>query len=1043
MPSTHNNTDIIGKMDANGIDDLNVKHHHTRKISALQLPSPSLDFIGYTENKFDGKPQQMQQVCETIKAKRFIPEELVDIEVTWFYGNLGIDDMYFATETVETIAGHVMGLYAAKMSAYLKDSDVLHVHLEQELDDRALYILNSRPGISQVGQNNCEEKIDDRYLDKSRGLEAFRLETFRSSGTVSSSLKTQLRCYFVRKCEFPEDASYEKTSGVDLEIVKVSDKSFLKKATRSTLEVYEGVMKQVLSKEGPFIDLKDMGSKGEKRLIIGYRQGTTSRFFSAISHLYHYYGLYSTRKYVENFSNGVTIICVYLAQLTSPGLTNNPQHPPIDHSVWQVVREASLIYCLPQSPLQELFATGQLSVQEAMYGYAALVHAQHFLNRLGSEYAALTNILDVNDSHQADVLARLKKRLRQETFTREYILELVKNHPDLIRLLYVHFAAVHYLPHRRDVSQDIRSSLSFERLNIERVPETEELRERIRKSLMNEHERIVFESFLSFNLSILKTNFFKSTKVALSFRLSPDFLPKEEFPIKPFGVFLIIGSEFRGFHVRFSDIARGGIRIIRSRNREAYSINLRTLFDENYALASTQQRKNKDIPEGGSKGTILLNVDKQDRAEEAFTKYVDAILDLIITEGGIVDRYGKPEILFFGPDEGSADFMDMASQHARQRGAPFWSAFTTGKSPSLGGIPHDVYGMTTRSIHTFVTSIYSKLGLKEESVRKVQTGGPDGDLGSNEILLSKDITVAIIDGSGVLFDPSGIQREELVRLAKARQPISHFDTGRLGKGGFRVLIEENNVKLPSGEIVENGVAFRNTFHLHQLFSGDLFVPCGGRPEAVDISNVHLLIEPTPRFKYIVEGANLFFTQEARLALEKAGVIVFKDASANKGGVTSSSLEVLAALSLDDVQFKENMMTPNAPFYRSYVDQVHQVIERNAALEFECMWKVHQTTGKPFSVISDELSLGIVDLRSKLADSPDLWEDTQLRDCVMRRAVPKLILDLVPLDVLYKRVPEPYLRAIFAGYLASRFVYEYGVSGDQFAFYQFMKTLKCF
>jgi NAD-specific glutamate dehydrogenase len=53
------------------------------------------------------------------------------------------------------------------------------------------------------------------------------------------------------------------------------------------------------------------------------------------------------------------------------------------------------------------------------------------------------------------------------------------------------------------------------------------------------------------------------------------------------------------------DVARGGIRIIRSRNREAYSINQRNLFDENYALASTQALKNKDIPEGGAKGVIL------------------------------------------------------------------------------------------------------------------------------------------------------------------------------------------------------------------------------------------------------------------------------------------------------------------------------------------------------------------------------------------------------------------------------------------------------
>ena len=35
---------------------------------------------------------------------------------------------------------------------------------------------------------------------------------------------------------------------------------------------------------------------------------------------------------------------------------------------------------------------------------------------------------------------------------------------------------------------------------------------------------------------------------------------------------------------------------------------------------------------------------------------------------------------------------------------------------------------------------------------------------------------------------------------------------------------------------------------------------------------------------IVEGANLFVTEEARLFLEKAGCIVMKDASANKGAI---------------------------------------------------------------------------------------------------------------------------------------------------------------
>jgi glutamate dehydrogenase len=321
----------------------------------------------------------------------------------------------------------------------------------------------------------------------------------------------------------------------------------------------------------------------------------------------------------------------------------------------------------------------------------------------------------------------------------------------------------------------------------------DELLEKIRKTVCNQHELMVFESLLTFNRHILKTNFYRPFKVALSFRLDPAFLPSSEYPQRPFGMFLVLGAEFRGFHVRFRDVARGGIRIIRSRNREAYSINLRSLFDENYALASTQQRKNKDIPEGGSKGTILLDISSQDKAQNAFEKYVDAILDLLLSsealldcsclgDAKIVDRLNRTEILFFGPDEGTADYMDWASQHARRRGASFWKAFTTGKSQSLGGIPHDLFGMTTRSIHQYVTGIYSKLGLQESAVTKFQTGGPDGDLGSNEIKISSDRTVAVVDGSGVLYDGEGLDRGELLQLAQKRQMICNFSVSKLGPG---------------------------------------------------------------------------------------------------------------------------------------------------------------------------------------------------------------------------------------------------------------------
>ncbi|RIA91793.1 Glutamate/Leucine/Phenylalanine/Valine dehydrogenase-domain-containing protein [Glomus cerebriforme] len=991
---------------------------------------------GYSDNIFEGKADQMLKVCEYLEEKGFIPKDLVRHEVSWFYGNLGIDDMYFSLENIDTIANHILALYGAKIYAYTKNEESeLDINLERETDEAAVYIHTSRPGVSQLNGPQHERRIDAKYLDASNATKAYRLESYRSNGNVSPSMNTQLRCYFVAKCDFvkPNPSPEEET-----DIRLVGDRTFLEKATENTLEIYHNVMKAVLKRTGPVIEMFEVEGSRERRLVIGYRQRSTQSFFSAMSDLYHFYELFSTRKYVEQFSNGVTVMSLYLNPLP------NSKSSPIEHSIHQVIKEASLIYCLPTTPFQHFFQSGKLSVQEAIYGYVGWIFAQHFLNRLGNEYVSLVNILDQNDPVHAEVLNKIKKRLRSDAFTREYILDIIKMYPDLIHLLYINFALTHYVNPR---AAALEPTLSFQRIQTDVVLNDDELLDKIKKTTSNVHEFMVFESFLIFNKHVLKTNFYQPTKVALSFRLNPAFLPSIEYPVKLYGMFIVIGSEFRGFHLRFRDVARGGIRIIRSRNKEAYSINLRSLFDENYALAATQQRKNKDIPEGGSKGTILLDISQQDKDRVAFEKYVDSILDLLIpgTTPGIkekiVDLYNKPEILFFGPDEGTANFVDWASAHARTRGASFWKAFTTGKSQSMGGIPHDLYGMTTRSVHQYVLGIYRKFGLKESKIMKFQTGGPDGDLGSNEIKISKDRTVAIVDGSGVLCDPEGIDRSELKRLAQNRLTVSHFDASKLTPNGFKVLIEDQNLKLPSGQVIDDGLVFRNNFHLTNLVTAELFVPCGGRPEAVDLNNVHMLLDKNgkPRFKYIVEGANLFFTQEARVRLEQAGAIIFKDASANKGGVTSSSLEVLAALALTDDEFAKNMQVKDniiPAFYNEYIKEVHRVIEKNAELEFECIWREHRRTGKPRSIISDELSLAIIDLNENMQQS-SLWSNDSLRRAVLRDAFPQLLLDRLGLDTLLERVPEPYVKAIFGSYLASRFVYKYGTNPSQFAFFEFM------
>ncbi|ANB14208.1 glutamate dehydrogenase (NAD(+)) [Sugiyamaella lignohabitans] len=993
---------------------------------------------------------------DEIDRRGFIPEALIENETKWFYNNLGIDDSYFATESIDSIVSYIHSLYAAKVAAYARDDKKLVIRLDRESEDHAVYIDTSTPGVTNLDGPRYEKRIDEKYLTPSTPENAYRLETFRSVGAAidTSGVAQNLRCYFVYKCNFP--STKEPVSENETDLLKISDKAFYEKATDRTKMFYQSIISQVVRRTGPVIELYEVDGSRERRIIIGYRQGSTPGYFAALSDLYHYYGLTSTRKYVEQFANGVTIVSLYLVPTNAPQTARTleelkalKQFPPIESSIHQIVKEASLLYCVPQNTFQDHFAKGDLSLQESAYAHCGFIFVSHFLNRLGSEYTTLMSVLDLNNSSHVEVMERLKRRLRSETFTREYIQEIINSNIDVIRQLYLQFANDHYVQSHGE-GDGFLPTLSYQRLQTQSVMSSEELESFIRRTATNDHEVLVLEALLRFNNHVLKTNFYTPTKVALSFRLKPDFLPSSEYAQPLFGMFLVVGQEFRGFHLRFRDIARGGIRIVKSRNKEAYSINARSLFDENYNLANTQQRKNKDIPEGGAKGVILLNNEHQDKATQAFQKYIDAILDLLlpgVTPGikdAIVDKYGSSEILFMGPDENTAGLVDWATEHAKKRGAPFWKSFFTGKSPELGGIPHDEYGMTSLSVREYVKGIYRKLEIDPSQIKKLQTGGPDGDLGSNEILLSNEKYVSIVDGSGVICDPNGLNHSELVRLAKTRQMISEFDISKLSSDGYRVLVDDKDVKLPNGTIVENGTTFRNLYHLiaaDEVKDLQVFVPCGGRPEAIDVNNVGKLIDENGKSKipYIVEGANLFITQNAKLRLEAAGAIMFKDASANKGGVTSSSLEVLASLALNDTEFYENMCVHNGivpQFYKDYVKEVQSIIQNNARLEFEAIWREHQLTKKTNSLLSDELSHAINDLTEELSKS-NLWQDEEFRNSILGEALPKELVKKVGLETILERVPDSYLKAIFGSYLAGRFIYEHGASPSQFAFFEYM------
>ena len=226
---------------------------------------------------------------------------------------------------------------------------------------------------------------------------------------------------------------------------------------------------------------------------------------------------------------------------------------------------------------------------------------------------------------------------------------------------------------------------------------------------------------------------------------------------------------------------------------------------------------------------------------------------------------------------------------------------------------------------------------------------------------------------------------------------------------------------------------------------DLFVPCGGRPKSINLSNWRSVLDADgrPLFRWIVEGANLFITQDARLKLEEKGVVLFKDSSTNKGGVISSSFEVLAGLGLSDEEYQALMTAAPggaAPGFRTrYIGEVIEAIRRKADQEFGLLWRTHARTGFPFSELSEGVSRRINEITDSIQDS-SLFARTDVRRNSLRMHVPAALVAAVGFDALMKRLPESYQRAILARSIASSFVYQYGLEAGFEDYRQYVEDL---
>ena len=526
----------------------------------------------------------------------------------------------------------------------------------------------------------------------------------------------------------------------------------------------------------------------------------------------------------------------------------------------------------------------------------------------------------------------------------------------------------------------------------------------------------------------LKTNIYMNNRYALGLRLDPSIMTSsEEEPRElPYGVIFSHGRRFDGYHVRFRDIARGGMRLVTPASNEQFALESAHQYDECYGLAYAQQLKNKDIPEGGSKAVVLIdtvgmsNNGRDFVMRKSVKAFTDTIMDLIVdtpeTRQEIVDLVGKKEVLYLGPDEQVIpEDIDWVIKRAAQRGYDTPAAFMSSKPRA--GINHKEFGVTSEGVNVYLDVALRnvlKINPKEESFTIKITGGPDGDVAGNELkILYREYgdnakVVGIADGTGCAEDPSGLNWDELLRLVDDNLPIDQFDTSKLGESGAVHKVD-----------TEEGVKARNS--MHNRVQADAFIPAGGRPNTINVHNYQHFLnsDGSPSAPLIVEGANLFVTDEARqLLFDEAGVIIVKDSSANKAGVITSSYEICAAMLLSEEEFFENKP--------QIVAEVLEKLHTYARMEAELLFREFENYGGSLPQLSKVVSGAVNSATDALVVALEQFsnEDKEKLLPLFKEHLPKTMGDIA-FDKVHTNVPDQYITNAIASCLASKLVYKEG------------------
>lgn len=592
----------------------------------------------------------------------------------------------------------------------------------------------------------------------------------------------------------------------------------------------------------------------------------------------------------------------------------------------------------------------------------------------------------------------------------------------------------------------------------------------------------------------LKTNCYRLNYTALSFRLDPKYLEEipieraRKFPELPYAIFFIKGMHFFGFHIRFKDLARGGLRTVYPKHAEHAQAERDNIFTECYNLAYTQHKKNKDIPEGGAKAIIFLRPTEQLDSESLILKhelesskvpardiekklekfraeqkieylhqaqrsFIESLLSLVncepdgkIRAKNIVDYWHKPEYLYLGPDENMHDEMIqwIADFSAKYHYKPDTALISS--KPGIG-IGHKEYGVTSLGVTVYLEAILNYIGLDptRDTFTIKMSGGPDGDVAGNQINnfykyypdTAKLLT--LIDASGTIYDAAGLDLKILVELFKQGKPIKNYPPEKLSEGGFLVdqYAKRNTTaytqqtlcwRKKDGKVIEDWITGSDmNFLLRQTVHRtptDVFIPAGGRPRTLNEANFHDFLDPSGK-------------PTSRVIIEGANLYITP-----RGRV---ELEHLGSIVIKDSSANKTgvicssfevlcgLTLGDQVFLENKEILVREILERlklAAMNEAHLLIATHQETGELFTAISDKISERINLFTYQLLDDLEkipLSDDANdpLIKVFLSYCLPTLRTKFT--HELIREIPESHKKAIIACHISSQLVYKKGLN----------------